>query len=288
MADLRLFFSVSLCLCGYNPYRARLSAKQHPISPKRPSPTQSMKTRLQLFALIFSLTLAPLGAQQQQPAQKTDTQAVRVAGLSQPVTVRRDERGIPYIEAANEADLYFAQGYVTAGDRLWQMELLRRTARGELAEIFGAGAPDFALESDKQHRRYGFAQLAEKQEAALPSKLRAALDAYARGVNAYVASLTDKQWPPEFQILQLKPRPWRPADSLVIGKLFDETLSTSWPTDLTRAAFADLPPQVREQLFPETSPLDVLLVGSDRPAKNRRSSLPAAAPVGADTLRAIA
>ncbi len=244
-----------------------------------------MKIRLQLFALIFSLTLAPLSAQQ--PAQKTDPQAVRLAGLSQPVMVRRDERGIPYIEAANEADLYFAQGYVTASDRLWQMELLRRTARGELAEIFGAGPQDFALESDKQHRRYGFAQLAEKQEATLPPKLRAALDAYARGVNAYAASLTDKQLPPEFQILQLKPRPWRPADSLAIGKLFDETLSTSWPLDLTRAAFADLPQGVREQLFPETSPLDVLLVGSDGPAKNKKASLPPTAPVGADTLQAV-
>ncbi len=244
-----------------------------------------MKTRLQLFALIFSLALAPVRAQQ--PAQGTGPQTPRLAGLTQAVTVRRDERGIPYIEAANETDLYFAQGYVTASDRLWQMELLRRTARGELAEIFGAGPQDFALESDKQHRRYGFAQLAEKQEAMLPPKLRAALDAYASGVNAYAASLTDKQLPPEFQVLQLRPRPWRPADSLVIGKLFDETLSTSWPTDLTRAAFAEMPQWLRERLFPETSPLDVLLVGSDRPAKNKSSSLPRPAPVGADTLQAV-
>ena len=244
-----------------------------------------MKTRLQLFALIISLALAP--ARAQQPAQGTGPQTLRLAGLTQAVTVRRDERGIPYIEAANEADLYFAQGYVTASDRLWQMELLRRTARGELAEIFGAGPQDFALESDKQHRRYGFAQLAEKQEALLPPKLRAALHAYASGVNAYAASLTDKQLPPEFQILQLKPRPWRPADSLAIGKLFDENLSTSWPTDVTRAAFAEMPPWLFARLFPETSPLDVLLVGSDRPAKNKTSSLPTAAPVGADTLRAV-
>ena len=256
-----------------------------------------MKTKLPLFVLIASLTLAPFRAGAQQPAatpaQPTNPQTMRLAGLGQSATVRRDERGIPYIEAANETDLYFAQGFVTASDRLWQMELLRRTARGELAEIFGAGPQDFVLESDKQHRRYGFAQMAERQEAAMPAKLREALAAYARGVNAYMETLDAKSLPPEFQVLQIKPRPWRPADSLAIGKLFDETLSTSWPTDLTRAAFADLPQSVREKLFPETSPLDVLLVGSDRPAKNKTSSLPqterrSEATIGADTFHALA
>jgi penicillin amidase len=251
-----------------------------------------MRTKLALFVLIVSLTLSPFRAAAQQqtatPAQPTSPRTLRLAGLGDKVTVRRDERGIPYIEAESEADLYFAQGYVTASDRLWQMELLRRTARGELAEIFGAGPENAALESDRQHRRYGFAQLAEKQAAALPPKLREALEAYARGVNAYAESLDAKSLPPEFQILQIKPRPWLPADSLAIGKLFDETLSTSWGTELTRAAFADLPQNVREQLFPETSPLDVLLVGKDRPTKNKTSSLRQKVTVGADTLQALA
>ncbi|HEY0375436.1 MAG TPA: penicillin acylase family protein [Pyrinomonadaceae bacterium] len=262
-----------------------------------------MRTKLLLFILTASLTLAPFGAGAQQPPTATrdprccitqlDLLMMQLAGLRGNVTVRRDERGIPYIEAADETDLYFAQGYVTASDRLWQMELLRRTARGELAEIFGAGPENSALESDKQHRRYGFAQLAEKQAAALPPRLSGALEAYARGVNAYAESLDAKSLPPEFQILQLKPRPWRPADSLAIGKLFDETLSTSYGTELTRAAFADLPQNVREQLFPETSPLDVLLVGKDRPTKNKTSSLPPTerrpeATVGAETLQALA
>ena len=72
--------------------------------------------------------------------------------------IRRDQRGVPFIEAANETDLFFAQGYATAADRLWQMDFLRRTARGELAEIFGAGA----IEVDKLHRIYGFRRVAEK------------------------------------------------------------------------------------------------------------------------------
>src|SRR5437764_55200 len=218
---------------------------------------------LSLLLSVLSLKLVAVSAQQTSVVQ-TSGASLHLAGLHAPVTVRRDERGIPYIEAANDSDLYFAQGYVTASDRLFQMELFRRTARGELAEIFGAGPGGTALESDKQHRRYGFAQLAEAQVERLPAKLRAALEAYARGVNAYIASLDAKSLPPEFQILQIKPRPWRVADSLIVGKLFDETLSTSWRLDLTRAAFADLPQTIRDQLFPESSPLDVILVGNDQ------------------------
>src|SRR5437763_6062350 len=228
-----------------------------------------------LLALLVtqSQRLASVSAQQTSTAQ-TSSKTLSLAGLHDKVTVRRDERGIPYIEAANDSDLYFAQGYVTASDRLFQMELFRRTARGELAEIFGAGPDGTVLEGDKQHRRYGFAQLAESQTERLPAKLRTALEDYARGVNAYIESLDAKSLPPEFQILQLKPRPWRVADSLLVGKLFDEALTTSWQADLTRAAFADLPQQLRDQLFPETSPLDVILVGSDQKKSGKASLAP--------------
>jgi penicillin amidase len=217
-----------------------------------------------LLTLFFSDQLIARLPAQTVPATQTNSTTLQLAGLHARVTIRRDERGIPYLEAANDADLYFAQGYVTASDRLFQMELFRRAARGQLAEIFGAGPDGSVLEGDKQHRRYGFAQLAESQAERLPVKLRAALEDYARGVNAYIESLDAKSLPPEFRILQFKPQPWRVADSLVVGKLFDETLTTSWQADLMRAAFADLPPQLRDQLFPETSPLDVILVGSDQ------------------------
>lgn len=225
---------------------------------------------LLLSLILFNQSLGQTPAQSA-PASQTNSQSLQLAGLHAPVTVRRDERGIPYIEAANDADLYFAQGYVTASDRLFQMELFRRTAGGELAEIFGAGPDGSALESDKQHRRYGFTQLAEAQVEHLPAKLRAALEDYGRGVNAYTASLDAKSLPPEFQILQFKPRPWRVADSLLVGKLFDEALSTSWQSDLMRAGLADLPKELRDQLFPETSPLDVILVGSDHLKSNKQS-----------------
>ena len=196
------------------------------------------------------------------PAQQP-TRTVTIAGLHNRITVRRDERGIPYIEASNDEDLYFAQGYVTASDRLWQMDLMRRTARGELAEILTAGPRNLAVEQDKQHRTLGFAQVAAAELAQASPQARAVLEAYARGVNAYVDSLDPKSMPPEFQILQYKPQPWTPADSLLPVKLFAEALSTTWRLDVMREALASLPAEKRALLLPETSPLDVLVVGKD-------------------------
>jgi penicillin amidase len=180
------------------------------------------------------------------------------------VTVSRDERGIPYIQATNEDDLYLAQGYVTASDRLWQMDLLRRTVRGELSEIFG----QLTASEDKRRRVYGFTELSQKMVANVSPLARAALESYAKGVNAFIDSARElKQLPKEFQILQYTPRPWTPADSLAIGKIFAEALSTTWTTDLLRSALADVPGEKREMLFAETSPLDVLVVGNDKVEK---------------------
>src|SRR6267378_3358100 len=118
--------------------------------------------------------------------QPVTAQSIQLKGLHDRVTITRDERGIPYIEAKNDEDLYFAQGYVTAGDRLWQMDLFRRTERGELAEVLGAGPNNVALEQDKQHRTIGFAQEADAEAAQASPQSRALLEAYARGVNAYI------------------------------------------------------------------------------------------------------
>jgi penicillin amidase len=222
-------------------------------------------------------------------AQQTGTaesQTVQLPGLRANVTVRRDERGIPHITANNDEDLYFAQGYETAADRLWQMDLLRRTARGELAEIFG----NTVLEEDKRHRTFGFAQTADAEVAQATPAARAILEAYASGVNAYISGLEAKSLPPEFQILQYQPRPWTPSDSLVLAKLFFESLSNTWRLDVMREALADLPAAKREGLMPETSPLDVLVVGKDRsgPVKAALTLPSFASPelnVSGDTLR---
>ena len=200
-------------------------------------------------------------------AQSSDS-TLEMAGLRAQVAIRRDDRGIPYIEAANDEDLMFAQGYVTASDRLWQMDLLRRSARGELAEIFGQAA----LSEDKRRRTLGFAVVAEQSVAHLSATAQTLLSAYARGVNAYIDACDEKSLPVEFRLLKYRPRQWRIADSIAVGKNFSEALSNSWARDIMRAALADLPATRRDLLLLDHSPLDVLLVGRDVPGRKDSSA----------------
>jgi penicillin G amidase len=216
-----------------------------------------------------------------------ETQTVRIQGIKDRITIRRDERGIPYIEAQNDEDLYFGQGYATAADRLSQMDLARRTARGELAEVFG----NAVLDQDKLHRTYGFIQAADAEYAAASPKSKALLEAYARGVNAYAASLDAKSLPPEFQLLKYEFRPWTPQDSFAVIKLFFEALSDTWRLDLMRQGLASLPAEKRLALMPVTSPLDVLVVGKDVPAKATPARSTGAAikdQLSSDSLKALA
>src|SRR5687768_9728467 len=193
--------------------------------------------------------------------------AVQIKGLKDRVVIGRDERGIPYVEAKNDEDLYFGQGYATAADRLWQMDLFRRTARGELAEVLTAGPNNVALEQDKLHRTYGFSQVAEQEFAQASPRNRAILEAYARGVNAYASSLDPKSMPPEFQILQYSFRPWTPVDSFAVVKIFFEALSDTWRLDIMRQALSVLPAAKRAELLPSISPIDVLVFGKDTQSK---------------------
>ena len=186
-------------------------------------------------------------------------EAVAFQDLSGEVTIRRDKRSIPYVEAKNDADLYFAQGYVTASDRLWQMDLLRRVARGEASEIFGKTT----LEEDKRWRRYGFAKIAEQSLQYLSPELRAGLESYARGVNAYISRLDDKSLPIEFRLLQYKPRAWTAADSVIVGKILADALSSTWRNDLLRASLQKLDQRKLGGLLNQITPYDVVLFGKD-------------------------
>ena len=210
----------------------------------------------QFYRLIcvsfFLLSISVSGFSQ---AAKT----LNVAGLSKFVTVRRDARSIPYIEAQNDADLYFAQGYITASDRLWQMDLLRRVSRGQLAEIFGAAV----LEEDKRWRRYGFSQIAEESLKTLNPSLKTALENYTRGVNAYIATLDKDSLPVEFKILQYQPSAWKPTDTLCIGKILADGLSSTWRQDLIRASIQNLPKEKLADLTNNVTPYDVVLFGKD-------------------------
>src|SRR5688500_17459580 len=225
-----------------------------------------------LFLLVSSI--APLSSSSQ---GTSPTGPIVLDGLRERVTIRRDERGIPYVEAKNDEDLAFAQGYVTTSDRLWQMDLFRRTERGELAEVLTAGPNNIALDQDKQHRTLGFAAVAEAEFANASPQSRVMLEAYARGVNAYISTLDAKSLPLEFQILQYRPKPWTPADSLLIIKLFFEALSSTYRLDLMREAFASIPEAKRAALMHVRGPLDVLVVGKDTKklkTNNRKMSVP--------------
>ncbi|MBP9110953.1 MAG: penicillin acylase family protein, partial [Pyrinomonadaceae bacterium] len=210
-----------------------------------------MKKSLFLLVVTFSITLGVA-------AQTAPTKLV-VAGLAGEVTVRRDERSIPYIEATNDADLYFAQGYTTASDRLFQMDLMRRLSRGETAEIFGRSV----LEEDKRWRRFGFAKIAEENVRLMDPSLRSALENYSRGVNAYIATLDEKTLPVECRILQYRPSEWRPSDSLMIGKILSDALSTTWRNDIMRLSLQSMPKEKLADLTNQVTPYDVILFGTD-------------------------
>jgi penicillin amidase len=207
------------------------------------------------LSLLLFIALTAISAQAQQ-------QTAAPAGLTNTVVIRRDARSIPYIEAKNEADLYFAQGYVTASDRLFQMDLMRRVARGETSEIFGKQG----LEEDKRWRKLGFTPILVESYKLLKPELKAALDNYARGVNAYIATLTEETLPLEYRVLQFKPREWMPTDSMAIGKILSDGLSNTWRQDLWKAQAGLLSPAKTQRLNNQITPYDVVWYGKDRPS----------------------
>jgi penicillin amidase len=168
-----------------------------------------------------------------------------VRGLSAPVSVTRDSHGVPTINAQTTNDLFLAQGYVTAQDRLFQMDLLRRAAKGELSEIVG----EPALKHDRQQRILGLRATAEKEIQSATADDRQQFEAYARGVNAFIESHRDRL-PVEFRLLHYSPRPWTFEDSLTIGYQMVQTLSISPKAALTREKIlAKLGPELTADLY---------------------------------------
>jgi penicillin amidase len=138
--------------------------------------------------------------------------SLQVKGLSAAVKVTRDSHGVPAIEAATLEDLFFAQGYVTAQDRLWQMDIMRRFGAGELSEILG----EDTLKIDREQRILGLRAAARKSLEMASARDRAYFDAYARGVNAFIEGHGNRL-PIEFRILKYRPKPWQAEDSIVIA-----------------------------------------------------------------------
>ena len=155
---------------------------------------------------------------------------VHLSGLHETVEIITDHYGIPHIYANNEDDLYFAQGYVHAQDRLWQMELNRRIVAGRLSEIFGP----IVLEFDRFCRRLGMHRVAAEHAKELPEHDQRILQAYANGVNMFIKSNSHKM-PAEFTILHITPEAWEPVHTVMWGKLQGWSLSGNWETELIRA-----------------------------------------------------
>ncbi|HEX6229025.1 MAG TPA: penicillin acylase family protein [Solirubrobacterales bacterium] len=159
-----------------------------------------------------------------------ETGTIEVEGLEGPVRVRRDRWGVPHVEAENLVDLWFAQGFCHAQDRLWQMDFYRRVAAGRVSEFAG---PE-TLKVDRLMRTLGIRRTAEREVGSLDSKLREeVLDPFCAGVNAAARSAT--ALPFEMQLLRLDFDPWGPAEILSLGKLLAFGLSTNWEKELLRA-----------------------------------------------------
>src|SRR5215467_347129 len=194
--------------------------------------------------------------------------SISVAGLQAPVEVVRDTHGVPHITAAKLEDLFFAQGYVTAQDRLWQMDLTRRAMGGEMAEIFPASsAPPQPVsrttaavrprqpwgDYDKQQRTLRLRAIAERVTQQLSPRDRAFFEAYAKGVNAFIDQHQGKL-PMEFTLLGYKPRPWSATDSLLVGIGMSQLLNPQYETEYWREKIgAKHTPELMADLYPPDS-----------------------------------
>jgi penicillin amidase len=163
--------------------------------------------------------------------------ALAIPGLSGPVEIIRDREGVPHIFARATDDAFAALGFVHAQDRLWQMELARRAGQGRLSEMFG----EYTYATDVFLRTLDLYGHAERSLAALSPQTRKMLEAYARGVNAFMGrqtGLLEPRLPPEFLLLRHEPEPWRPADSVVVVKMMALDLSMNLNHETMRLALA--------------------------------------------------
>jgi len=176
---------------------------------------------------------------------KVDGQLV-VYGLGAPVTVQRDAHGVPHISAGSMDDLIMAQGFVTAQDRLWQMDILRRHAAGELAALQGRSL----LDHDRLQRTLQLRAAADRAWQALPADQKHWLEVYSRGVNASIASQRS-HLPIEFRLLGYEPAPWTPRDCLLVELAMYQDLTTAFPGKLNREAISQhLSPELMADLYP--------------------------------------
>ena len=174
---------------------------------------------------------------------------LNLAGLQGEVTVSYDENHVPHIFAENDHDLYFAQGYVQAKDRLWQMDMVARSAGGRLAEVVG----DKATEYDRYHRRMGSVFGAEKSVAQMEANpaSKVSVQAYTEGINTYIKQLSPRNYPVEFKLLGYAPEPWTTLKSALLLKEMSFTLAVRTDDFKMTNAMNLLGQGAMDELFPD-------------------------------------
>ena len=184
--------------------------------------------------------------------------SVETRGHAAPIRIETDAHGVPTIRAQSVPDAFFGLGYAHAKDRLWQMEFQRRIGAGRLSEILGAGA----LPADRFLRTVGFRRAAESAWKSLADPQKRLLEAYAAGVNAFLAA--DGARPIEFRILRVAPEPWKPEDSLAWAKMMAWDLAGNAREEIRRAQFAAAVGSERaSELLPLAASEPTILAGGE-------------------------
>ncbi len=184
--------------------------------------------------------------------------------VTQPVEVDRDSLGVPHIKARTLDDVWFVEGYTTAEDRMFQMDGLRRLAAGELSAVLGPSM----LETDRESRRYRLRRIAERVYAEMPESDKAAMQAYARGVNAYIESHRGR-YGLSFTLLGYDPRPWSVIDSLLCGLHMFRTLTNDYKNKLAKQQMLlGGAPEKVSFLYPNRSGFEFTPGGDGHPGSN--------------------
>lgn len=174
---------------------------------------------------------------------------LQIRGLKGSVEIRFDEQMVPHIFTENNYDLYFAQGYITAKDRLWQMDFQTRFASGRLSEVVGPKA----VELDRYQRRMGMEFGAENMVKVMlkDPEIKETMDAYTAGVNAYIRSLNPEDYPFEFKLLNYSPEDWHPLNSALLLKLMSATLAGGSNEFYMNNILNKYGPEITKNLFPD-------------------------------------
>lgn len=183
-------------------------------------------------------------------------QTLDLEGMESPVEVYRDQYGVPHLFAASDADLHMAIGYVHAQDRLFQMDLQRRLATGRLSEVLGSAT----VETDRFFRSIGMNWAVERNLKAYDEDSLEVVDAYAAGVNAYLRVVDPQRLPLEFKLLNYRPEPWTPRDSVAFAKFMGWSLSGSFEDVALQRVVDAYGVAAADELYPVDMPLQIPIV----------------------------